>query len=78
MTDQPRHHGPGHQPRDHGIAHHPRYHGTDEGAGADAAGEQRTARQRWKLAALIAVVAALVLTILIMHLTGAMGKGTGF
>lgn len=74
MINRPGHHGTGHQPRDHGATHHPRYRGTDEGA----VGEPRTARQRWAVRAVIIIVAALVLAIVIMHLTGANPmKGSG-
>jgi hypothetical protein len=84
MTHQPRSHGPGHQPRYHGagedarVTHHPRYQGTDEGADVKAAREPLTPRQRRVRVAVIATVIAIVLAILIMHVTGAMPKGMGF
>lgn len=66
MTHQPGHHGPGHQPR---------YHGADEDLAAPAR-PLRTALQRRTLVLVIAIVIAVLLAILIMHLTGAMPKGT--
>ena len=85
MTDQPRSHGPGHRPGDHGTGqgarmpdHHPRYQGTDEDAAVTVGREPLTARQRRVRVLVIAIVAAIVLAILLIHLTGAMPKGTGF
>jgi hypothetical protein len=84
MTDQPRSHGPGHRPGDHGAGEgarmpdHPRYQGTDEDAAGNAAREPPTARQRRVRLLVIAIVIAIVLAILLMHVTGAMPKGTGF
>lgn len=70
MTHQPMDHGPGHRPREHAPGHLPRFHGTSE----EAVWQPRTARRRWKLVAVIAIVIAVFLAILITHMTGAMPK----
>jgi len=44
----------------------------DEGAGTPPA----SARPRWKAAVLTAVAVAVVLTIVILHVTGVLGAGT--
>ena len=44
----------------------------DEGAGTPPA----SARPRWKAAVLTAVAVAVVLTIVILHVTGLLGAGT--
>jgi len=51
------------------------YQGTDEDTGAHAS-RPLTARQRWTRVALVAIVAALLLVMVILHLTGAFGPGT--
>jgi hypothetical protein len=59
------------------MTHQPRYHGSsDEDTGAGAAREPLTARQRWSRVAVIAIVAALLLALLVLHLTGTVGPGT--
>ena len=75
MTRHPPGDGPVNHPADHGTAQHPRYHGTDDDVSGQPGPRPLTARQRWARVAVIAIVAAVVLAILILHLTGAMGKG---
>jgi hypothetical protein len=62
-------------PPDHGTTRHPRYHGADEDTSDQVGPQPLTVRQRWARVAVIAIVAAVVLAILILHLTGTMGKG---
>lgn len=57
------------------MTHQPRYRGTDEGTGVSAR-QPLTVRQRWTRGALIAVVAALLLAMVILHITGTFGPGT--
>lgn len=57
------------------MTHQPRYQGSDEDTAADAAREPPTARQRRTRVVLIAIVAALFLVMLILHVTGALGPG---
>jgi hypothetical protein len=84
MTDQPGSHGPGHRPGDHGAGEDarmpgpPRYQGPGEDAAGTAGREPLTERQRRVRVLVIAIVIAIVLAILLMHVTGAMPKGTGF
>jgi hypothetical protein len=56
------------------MTHQPRYQDSDEDTGA--AREPLTARQRWARVAVIAIVAALVLLMVILHITGTLGPGT--
>lgn len=51
----------------------PRYHGDDENADTRV---PLTARQRWTRVLVIAIVIAVFLAIVILHLTGTLGKGT--
>ena len=84
MTDQPRSHRPGHQPGHHGgsedaqPAHYPRYQGADEDTAGTVGRGPLAARQRRVRVLVIAIVVAIVPAIVLMHLTGAMPKGTGF
>ena len=64
-----------HSPDDR-VTDQPRYHGSDENADADSAREPLTARQRWKRVLVIAVVIALFLALVILHVTGTLGPGT--
>ena len=57
------------------MTHQPRYHGSDEDTHDGAARGPLTARQRWTRVALIAVVAALLLAMVILHITGTFGPG---
>jgi hypothetical protein len=57
------------------MTHQPRYQGTDEDTGADGARTPLTARQRWTRVAVIVIVAALLLAMVILHLTGTLGPG---
>lgn len=57
------------------MTHQPRYTGSDEDTPADTARKPLTARHRWARAALIAVVAALLLAMVILHITGTLGPG---
>jgi hypothetical protein len=63
-----------HEPHQ-GTGHHLRYPGTDQEA---AAGTQKmlTTRQRRARVLAIAIVTALLLAILLLHVTGAMPTGT--
>jgi len=70
MTQQ----GPDYQP----ARRHPPYHGAVEDARPADAGQQPAARQRRIRVLVMAIVAAVLLAIVIMHLTGAMPTGTGF
>jgi hypothetical protein len=58
------------------MTHQPRYQGSDEDTGAGAARKLLTARQRWTRVAVIAIVAALLLVMVILHITGTFGPGT--
>jgi hypothetical protein len=58
------------------MNHQPRYQGSDEDTRADAARKPLTAKQRWTRVAVIAIVAALLLLMLILHITGTVGPGT--
>ena len=62
-----------HDSADDKIARQPRYQGSDENA--DSAREPLTTRQRWMRVLVIAVVIAAVLAMVILHLTGTLGKG---
>lgn len=53
----------------------PRYQGSDEDTGASTARKPLTARQRWTRVAVIAIVAALLLAMVILHITGTFGPG---
>jgi hypothetical protein len=57
------------------MSHQPRYHGSDEDTGAGAARKPLAVRQRWTRAVLIAIAAALLLFIVILHITGTLGPG---
>jgi hypothetical protein len=52
----------------------PRYPGSDEDPRVGTR-KPLTARQRWTRVALIAIVAALLLLMVILHITGAFGPG---
>jgi hypothetical protein len=75
MTHQSSDHGPGHEPRGREAAELPRFHGPGDDAGVGAARRPRTARQRWTTVAVAAIVVALLLVMLVLHLTGAAGPG---
>src|SRR5262249_8628743 len=55
------------------MTHQPRYHGRDEDSSAGVGREPLPGGQRWTRVALIAIVAALLLVILILHITGTLG-----
>ena len=55
--------------------HQPHYHGTDEDLAAPAR-PPRTPRQRRALALVVAIAISVVLAIVILHLTGAIPRGT--
>ena len=57
------------------MTHQPRYQGSDKDTSAGTARKPLTARQRWARAALIAIVAALLLAMVILHITGTLGPG---
>lgn len=57
------------------MTHQPRYQGSDEDAGTGAARGPLTARQRWTRVAVIAIAAALLLAMVILHITGTFGPG---
>ena len=63
-----------HEPHQ-GTGHHPRYPGTDEDAEAGAQ-KLLTTRQRRIRVLAIAIVTAVLLAILLLHVTGAMPTGT--
>ncbi len=65
-----------HNSPDNRVTHRPRYHGSDENADAGTAREPVTARQRRTRVLVIAVVIALILAFVILHVTGALGPGT--
>jgi hypothetical protein len=65
-----------HQPPHDRVTRQPRYRSGDENADANSAREPLTARQRRTRVLVIAIVAAVVLAILVLHLTGALGAGT--
>ena len=58
------------------MTHQPRYQGSDEDTDTSTARKPLTARQRWTRAAVIAIVAALLLAMVILHVTGTFGPGT--
>jgi hypothetical protein len=58
------------------MTHQPRYQGSDEDTDAGPARTPLTARQRWTRVAVIAIVAALLLAMVILHITGTFGPGT--
>ena len=64
-----------HSPDDR-VTHQPRYHASEENADADFTRKPMTARQRWTRVLVIAVVIAVFLAIVILHITGVLGKGT--
>lgn len=64
-----------HSPDDR-VAGQPRYHGSDEGASVGSARAPLTARRRWTRVLVIAIVVALFLAMLVLHLTGTLGPGT--
>jgi hypothetical protein len=49
---------------------------TGEGSGTPPGRGQRTGRPRWKTAAIVIVVIALLVMMVILHLTGTLGAGT--
>jgi hypothetical protein len=58
------------------MTQQPRYQGTDEDTGADTPHKPLTARQRWTRVALIGIVVALLLLMVILHITGTFGPGS--
>jgi hypothetical protein len=62
-----------HSPHDR-AGHRPRYRGSDDDG--DAPREPLTPRQRRTRVLVIAVVIALLLAFVILHITGALGPGT--
>ena len=56
------------------MTHQPRYQGTDE-ENETPARQPLTARQRWTRVTVIAIVAALLLAMVILHITGTLGPG---
>jgi hypothetical protein len=65
-----------HNSPDDRVTDQPRYHGSDEDSSAGSVQEPMTARQRWIRVLVIAIVIALFLAILVLHLTGTLGPGT--
>lgn len=65
-----------HQSPDDRATGQPRYHGSDENADAGSAREPLTARQRRTRMLVIAIVIALFLAIVILHVAGVLGPGT--
>jgi len=61
-------------PPDDRAGHRPRYHGGEENA--DNAPEPLTPQQRRMRVLVIAVVIALLLVFVILHITGTLGPGT--
>jgi hypothetical protein len=57
------------------MADQPRYQSSEEDTDAGAARRPLTTRQRWARVAVIAIVAALLLLMLILHMTGTLGPG---
>jgi hypothetical protein len=49
---------------------------TGEGSGTPPGNGQRTGRPRWKTAAIVIVVIALLTVMVILHLTGTLGAGS--
>jgi hypothetical protein len=64
------------QSPDDRVTSQPRYHGSDENAAGGSARGPLTARQRWTRMLVIAIVIALFLAMVILHVTGALGPGT--
>jgi hypothetical protein len=56
------------------MTHQPRYRGTEEDTDADVRAPLTT-RQRWQRVLVIAIVIGLLLVMVILHLTGTLGKG---
>lgn len=65
-----------HHSSDDRVTDQPRYHGSDEDAGAGSARAPLTGRRRWTRVLVIAIVIALFLAVLVLHLTGTLGPGT--
>jgi hypothetical protein len=61
-----------HDSADDQVTRQPRYQGSDANAGAK---EQLTARQRRTRLLVIAIVIAALLAMVILHVTGILGKG---
>lgn len=58
------------------MTQQPRYQGHDEDTRTGDARKPLTARQRRTRVALIAIVIALLLAMVILHITGTLGPGT--
>ena len=58
------------------MTQQPRYRGSGEDTDAGTGRKLLTPRQRWTRAAVIAIVAALLLAMVILHITGTFGPGT--
>jgi hypothetical protein len=58
-----------------GPPSHPDTGITDQAAGTPGGG-QRAGRPRWRSAAIVAIVIALLAVMLILHLTGTLGAGS--
>jgi hypothetical protein len=68
--------GTGNRREDLPVADPPSYPRSRDGTGAEPASETPSRRPRWTVIAIWAAVIALLLLMLILHLTGAVGPGT--
>jgi hypothetical protein len=57
------------------MTQQPRYRGSGEDTDAGSGRKLLTPRQRWTRVAVIAIVAALLLAMVILHITGTFGPG---
>ena len=59
-----------------GPPSHPDTGTTGQASGTPPGGGQRAGRPRWKTAAIVAIVIALLAVMVILHLTGTLGAGS--